>query len=345
MDVNKISFVAPIGVLAPNCGTPLPKQHTGFVLNELGVPLLALGDLTITQIRKVTFSSSPTRPGYVDYAIFFSVRTEVTGHFGHVTELNPNLQPAASAYRCSTYSSVDETVESCSADTNIKVAAGIQIATSGTASHSAAIDMGMSDSKISDAYVNPTRYGKLGVVGTLCPWDFYSNPLKVQLYAKIGLNSALLITKNPKCGTVAVDRAGTAVGRWTPQSNPGNGADPADGNFLVLTPDIYNPETRVAFSTRIQQLAPITRYEPVSYPRFPLQAAGRVNLAPASISADGNIYCYVVESSSSTESFLLQLTAAAQLKIEHRAHAGGESTCNQPATSWAFSSNAVVLIR
>lgn len=88
VEVSKISYVAPIGVLAPVGGSPLPKQHTGFMLNEFGVPIFAPGDLTITQIRKVTYNVSPTRPGYIDYAIFFSVCDEVRGHFGHITNLN-----------------------------------------------------------------------------------------------------------------------------------------------------------------------------------------------------------------------------------------------------------------
>lgn len=345
VEFSKISSVSPIGVFAPVGGSPLPKQHTGFMLNELGVPIFAPGNLTITQIRKVTYNVSPTRQGYVDYAIFFSVCDEVKGHFGHVTDLTLNLQPQPSAFRCSKYSTVDETVESCSADTSIKVVEGTQIATSGNASHSPAVDMGMSDQRMSDGYLNPDRYGKSQAPGTLCPWDFYTDTLKAQLYSKIGLTATNLTTETPKCGTLAIDKAVTAAGRWTPKEDPGNGMDPADGRFLVFALDTYKPQSRIAFSTRIKEIAPGTQYEVVNYPRFPLQEMGRVNLAPSRVTPDGQIYCYVVDANSSTESFFVALVSAAELRVEKLTHASGATPCNQTPNQWNFSAKAISLIR
>lgn len=233
---------------------------------------------------------------------------EVCGHFGHVTDLNLKLQPSASAFECSSYSTVDETVEMCEANTNIKVVEGTQIATSGTASHSPAIDMGMADERFSD-YINPERFVRPQtrdekVAGALCPWDFFTEDLKEQLYSKIGMSATNLTTENPKCGSVAVDKAGTAAGRWTPRDNPGDGMDPADGRFLVFTPDTYNPQSRIAFSTRINEITPSAQYEIVNYPRFPLEVSGRVNLAPSLVSADGQLYCYVVDSTTKALSLI-----------------------------------------
>lgn len=345
VDISKVSYVGPIGVLAPVGGSPLPKQHTGFMLTELGVPLVAPGDLTITQIRKVTYKVSPMRPGYIDYALFFSVCDEVRGHFGHVTNLNETLQPQTSAYQCSTYSTVDETVESCTANTKISVAAGTQLATNGTIIDSRAIDVGMSDDRLSDGYANPGRYQKTGASGTMCPWDFYTDALKAQLYAKLGQSESSLTTETPKCGSVAVDKVGTAAGRWTPKDSPGNGADAADGRFLVFAPDVYSPRSRIAFSTRISGITPTVNSDGFSYPRFPLQESGRVNLVPASVTADGQIYCYVVNASSSTESFFVQMTTSSELKVERVTHATAASPCNQSPSTWTFSSGAVALIR
>jgi len=345
VEISKVGYVGPIGVLAPVGGSPLPKQHTGFMLTELGVPLVAPGDLTITQIRKVTYKMSPMRPGYIDYALFFSVCDEVRGHFGHVTNLNETLQPQSSAYQCSTYSTVDETVESCTANTKISVAAGTQLATNGTISESRAIDVGMSDDRLSDGYINPGRYQKTGASGTLCPWDFFTDALKEHLYAKLGESESRLTTETPKCGSVAVDKAGTAAGRWTPKDSPGNGADAVDGRFLVFAPDVYSPRSRIAFSTRINGITPTATSDGFTYPRFPLQESGRVNLVPASVTADGQVYCYVVNASSSTESFFVQMTTAAELKVERLTHATAASPCNQSPSTWNFSSGAVSLIR
>ena len=345
VEVSKISYVAPIGVLAPVGGSPLPKQHTGFMLNEYGVPIFAPGDLTIIQIRKVTYNLSPTRPGYIDYAIFFSVCDEVRGHFGHITNLNPILQPLASDYQCSSYSTVDETVESCNANVKIKVAEGTQIATSGTASHSPAVDIGMSDSRVTDGYLNPARYGKDNAPGTICPWDFYIDSVKTQLYSKIGLSAKNLSTESPKCGTLAIDRFGTAAGRWTSKDNPGNGFDPADGKFLVLVADTYQPQSRIAFSTRLDGIASNLQFEPLNYPRFPVQESGRVNRQPTQITDDGNIYCYAVDLTNSTESFLVQLINKSELKVEKVLHQAGASPCSKAVNELNFSSRAITLIR
>lgn len=345
VELSKISYVAPIGVLAPVGGSPLPKQHTGFMLNEYGVPIFAPGDLTIIQIRKVSYNVSPTRPGYIDYAIFFSVCDEVRGHFGHITNLNPMLQARASDYQCSSYSTVDETVESCTANVKIKVAEGTQIATSGTASHSPAVDIGMSDSRVTDGYLNAARYGKDNAPGTICPWDFYIESVKTQIYSKIGLSATSLSTESPKCGTLAIDRFGTAAGRWTSKDNPGNGFDPADGKFLVLVADTYRPQTRIAYSTRLDGIASNLQFEPVNYPRFPVQESGRVNRQPTQITDDGNIYCYVVDLTTSTESFLVQLINKSELKVEKVMHQAGASSCSRAINEWNFSSRAITLIR
>ena len=345
VELSKISYVAPIGVLAPVGGSPLPKQHTGFMLNEYGVPIFAPGDLTIIQIRKVSYNVSPTRPGYIDYAIFFSVCDEVRGHFGHITNLNPMLQARASDYQCSSYSTVDETVESCTANVKIKVAEGTQIATSGTASHSPAVDIGMSDSRVTDGYLNAARYGKDNAPGTICPWDFYIESVKTQIYSKIGLSATSLSTESPKCGTLAIDRFGTAAGRWTSKDNPGNGFDPADGKFLVLVADTYRPQSRIAYSTRLDGIASNLQFEPLNYPRFPVQESGRVNRQPTQITDDGNIYCYVVDLTTSTESFLVQLINKSELKVEKVMHQAGASSCSRAINEWNFSSRAITLIR
>ncbi len=314
------------------------------MLNEREVPLIAPGDITITEIREVRYLVSPTRAGFIDYAIFFSVCDEVSGHFGHVSNLNKELKPDASAYQCSKYSSVDETVESCTVRTSIKVLEGTQIATSDNNSSSPAIDIGMYDTRLPNDFLNLTRFPG-PTAGTLCPWDFFTDVPKAQLYSKIGLSASTLSTENPKCGTMAVDKTGTAAGRWTPQANPGNANDPADGRFLVLTPDTYKPETRIAYSTRIPEIVSTAQYQGQNYPTFPLQNAGRVNIAPSRITTDGQIYCYVVDAATSTESFLVSLVSDAQLKVEKIAHAAGATRCNQLPGQWFFSSTAITLIR
>jgi hypothetical protein len=203
----------------------------------------------------------------------------------------------------------------------------------------------MSDSRVTDGYLNAARYGKDNAPGTICPWDFYIESVKTQIYSKIGLSATSLSTESPKCGTLAIDRFGTAAGRWTSKDNPGNGFDPADGKFLVLVADTYRPQTRIAYSTRLDGIASNLQFEPVNYPRFPVQESGRVNRQPTQITDDGNIYCYVVDLTTSTESFLVQLINKSELKVEKVMHQAGASSCSRAVNEWNFSSRAITLIR
>lgn len=140
-------------------------------------------------------------------------------------------------------------------------------------------------------------------------------------------------------------QGGHGAGRWTPKDSPGEARDAADGRFLVFAPDVYKPQSRIAFSTRISGITPTVEADSVEYPRFPLQVSGRVNLAPGSVTADGQIYCYVVNASSSTQSFLVQMTTASEMKVERVTHASAASPCSQSPGTWSFSSGAVSLVR
>ncbi|MBL7717132.1 MAG: hypothetical protein JNL01_16835 [Bdellovibrionales bacterium] len=333
---SAISYLAPIGTLAPVGGSPLPKAHTGFMLNSSNVPVTAPGNLIIKSVREVTYVTSPTRPGYTDYAVYFDVCREVGGHLGHLSSLDPAISSQLGTLTCSEYSTVDETVRNCEVRVNISVSAGSTLGTTGTPPHSPAMDIGMRDSRVSD-YVNPSRYGNPSS-GTLCPWSWFSEPIRSQLESKIG-DGATFTTESPKCGTMQVDLTGTARGRWTLESSPANGTDPTASDFFVLARDPYAGETKAVISTRIAAL------NPSALVKFTLQTTGKLNAAPENISADGSIYCYDSNLGTSTYSFLVQLISEGRLRVEKKTHAAGTSVCNSAPSAWAFSGAAVYLIR
>jgi hypothetical protein len=330
-----IEFAAPIGVMAPVGGSPLPKGHTGFMLNATAVPVTAPGNITITNIRETTYLASPTRPGYSDYSLEFAVCREVQGHFGHLASLSSELSAQASGGSCSQYDTVDETVRSCVKEVQIAITAGSPLGTAGTAPHSPAVDVGLTDSRVSN-FVNPARYGNPR--SAVCPWDFFTDALRDGIYDRLG-DGVVPITESPRCGSMAIDRNGTAQGRWTRQDAPANGADPTAGDFFVLAPDPYAGQTRAVVSTRIAAL------DVASLPAFTLQTVGRVNRSPEAITADGLIYCYDTDLAASTWSFLVRLDSASVLRVEKVTHAAGNSVCNAAPATWAFSGSAVPLIR
>jgi hypothetical protein len=331
-----VNYAAPIGIMAPVGGSPLPKAHTGFLLNGSAITVTAPGDLHIKSIRKTTYLVSPTRPGYVDYSLFFNVCKEVSGHFGHISSLETDILAKINNLQCSQYSTVDETIESCEQNVKFKISEGTIIGTSGTPPHSPALDVGMRDSRLSD-YVNPARYGNQKT-GALCPWDWYTEPTKSSIYNIIG-DGANVTTETPACGTLNIDLAGTAKGRWTLQSAPANGSDPVAGDFFVLAPNVYSPESEVVISTRIAAL------NTSSLPEYTIQPSGRLNINPMNITSDGLIYCYDTNLANSTFSYILQMTSATVLRVELKSHSAGSSICNMPANSWSFTSSAMNLIR
>jgi len=334
---SSIVFVAPIGTMAPVGGSPLPKAHTGFMLNSADVAVTSPGDLIITSIRETTYLVSPSRAGYVDYSFDFAVCDEVSGHFGHLKTLATAIQSQFTSPSCSQYDTVDETVRSCIRHgLSISVSAGAALGTTGTPPHSPALDIGMKDTRITD-YVNPSRYPN-PEHGTLSPWEWFTGAVQTELYALAG-DGSTVITETPRGGTMSIDLAGTAKGRWTLQSAPADGNDAAASDFFVLAPNPYAAQTQAVISTRIAVL------DVAALPKFTLQGSGRLNINPANITPDGLIYCYDTNLGTSTYSFLVQMTSASVLRAEKKTHAAGASVCNAAPGTWAFSGAAVDLIR
>jgi hypothetical protein len=251
--------------------------------------------------------------------------------------LSGTLSAAALGGVCEEYTTVDETVRSCEVyDLGLLVGTGTVMGTAGTFPHSPAMDVGMRDTRVND-YLYPPRYGNLQR-GTLCPWDWFTDSVKSSLYALLG-NGSVLITESPQCGTMSVDQAGTAKGRWTLESAPADGMDPTASDFFVLAPNPYKPQSQTVISTRATDL------NTSSLPVYTLQVTGRLNIDPSRITADGLIYCYDTDLSTSIFSYLVQLVSADLLKVEKKTHGAGSSVCNGTPGSWAFSGTAVNLIR
>lgn len=336
--LTKVEFISPIGIMAPVGGSPLPKGHTGYMLNEEDVSVSSPGSIKIYNIRSTTYLSSPTRPGYTDYSIYYNVCKGLKGHFGHLSELTTSIQskynPAAN---CSEYSTVDEDILSCEQNVKINLSAGDPIGKAGTQPHSPALDMGMLSSEVEN-YIAPSRYPDPGW-GFICPSDWYTEPLKSEMNLLVGSFSGPSANENPKCGSMSIDVEDTAQGRWTLQSSPGNGNDPQDGDFFVLAPNPYAPESEVVISTRISEL------DTSSLPEFNVILSGRVNVPPTNIALNSEIFCYSTNLGTSTFSYFVRLSSSNILRVEKIEHAAGASPCSNSPGTWAFGVSAVDLIR
>lgn len=129
-----------------------------------------------------------------------------------------------------------------------------------------------------------TRIPKLGFLGTpvpdsrvfytICPVDYFPEPLKSQLYSKFTRADA------PRCGTNMQDLAGTIQGNWLGQGYPGNIGD----TFLGITHHYTTPTVGIIAVSGYLHSHGMFYYNP--------QHTGLINREPSEVKADGQTYCY-----------------------------------------------------
>jgi hypothetical protein len=320
------------GVDAP--GHTLPTDHGGLFFSSEGLTLRAPGDIAVTSLRRVRYSGPSVPPGQEDYAIFFQVCSELTGWFGHVVALSPTWSPGTVTYGdCQTYSVIWATVESCEArNLDIKVLAGTDLATTG-----AVTDVGMVDQRVTNFYVSPWRFPP-GTIHAVCMWEQWDDVNQEILLSKLhdGLRPDVVATGEPRCGTMEVDVAGTAKGVWAETGVTGQlGGDETRVMALVNYP--YRPQAELSLS-----LGPASLGAQVGI--VPRETSGRVNRAFEQVTPDGLIYCYG-PSVLMNSSWLLKVTSATALQIEHVPHGPGESPCSDDPGTWSLGGNAVSMVR
>ncbi len=320
------------GVDAP--GHTLPTDHGAFFLDGPDIPVKAPGDITITALRRNRYSGGGEPPGTEDYAIYFQVCRELTGWFGHVAALAPGLAAQAIEWdECRTYSTPFTTIEACSANVNIDVRAGAEVATG-----SFVVDIGMEDTRVTNFYISPQRLG--GPSHAICMWAPWDDANRAVLFTKLRdlRRPDVTPTGEPRCGTMEVDVPSTAKGVWVDPAMTGPiQADETDVMALVDYP--YRPQMELALSLGPESLG--ARLAVVER-----RTSGRVNRAFEDVTQDGLIYCYgPTVPGFAPSSWLVQLTSATALRLEHIDHAAGASPCNADPATWSFGPAAVTMIR
>lgn len=337
-----IDWVDVIGRLAAPSQT-LPKGHTGAMLNTQNVPVVAPGDLQIDRIRRVRYLASEMRQGEEDYALFYSVCRDVSGHFGHMRTLDSStFSLGASWNNCTTYQTSDETVESCENDAGgLAVTAGQPLGTvAGPAGM--ALDMGLVDRRVTYVWAAPQRHeGDFNHM--VCPFEYYDDANRDVFFSKLrdAAHPDLPPAGTPRCGTLAVDVAGTAQGIWVEE---GAAIVLANGQHrtITLANNPYRPQAELALSLGPEVLGAGTY-------RVPRKTSGRVNRVFDQIT-DATVHCYFGEgltglSAPQNTSWLIALDANGSLKIEKVTHADGATPCAADPSTWAFTGNAMTLVR
>jgi hypothetical protein len=308
-------------------GHVIPSEHGGIWVTGQGVTFMAPAAGRITELRRTRYVSSTFRQGETDHAISFIPCAGQQSVFGHVATLAPELDALVIGGECSSYSTDAETVEACRVQVSVKVQEGQVLGTVGGASNRG-VDWGHHVEGHLNQFANPSRV-TFDTLHAVCPYEQYEGALRDTLFSK------LKRTGEPRCGTVELDRPGTAQGVWADKAAQGNQAGD-ERMFVTLGPQYNAPDTQ-------QRLALAPASLGGREVDVPVEHAGRKNRAFAEVTADGAVYCYGSEYVDMD--ILLALTAGGELKLERVPRGAGGTPCEGDPSSWTLSPAAVALVR
>lgn len=203
-------FIEPLGLLSPPSHT-LPTDHAYLDVGDTAAQIVAPGDVTVLRVQQTRYVVSASRQGRTDVTIELSPCAERRLKLAHVQALDPAFVAAvgdpSTSDDCSMRSTSDETIEECSLQPEVQIAAGSPIGTAGgVGATSRFLDLGAIDDRISLAFANPARAPWLTHVA--CPFDGWVDALRASYEAR------LPATASPRCGRVDFDVPGTAAGMW-----------------------------------------------------------------------------------------------------------------------------------
>jgi hypothetical protein len=329
VDEAAISSATVIGGFSPPAHT-IPSDHGGVYVAGQGVPLRSPGPLTITSIRRTRYLSSPFRAGAEDFALDLNVCGAVRVSLGHIVTLPDELARLIQPAGCQSYSTANETVEACYTRVNRPVA-GAPLGTVGGPT-ALAFDFGVYDRRHQNRFANPARFaGQMSEA--LCPWELFAEAPRALLLSRVGMGTQRRMGE-PACGTMEVDRPGTAEGIWIEEGRAGTATGGDESPYITLTRDVVRPAEKLLFSVGLPALGPGAYGAPAAARPFD-------QVAP-----DGAVFCYEVQpgifrpAGSPRVSFLLSLSGA-RLRVEKRED---DRACDDPA-SWVFGGSPLTFLR
>ena len=205
-DLSQIGSIVPAG--SPSGGVIKPhsylhnKDVPGTIKN-VRVPVYAVADSVLSSVAYYD-----TSVGTSEYLIFFDVTCEISFKYDHLMELAPKLAAVAPAVPVNTSQTTNTPP--------IALEAGELIGYTSGAGGQGAWDFGAYDTTHTNLFANQERYIK-GMMGqslhTVCPYDYFTEPLKAQLYALLGSHNQRVLS-DVECTTTQRDVLGAVAGAW-----------------------------------------------------------------------------------------------------------------------------------
>ncbi len=314
---GEYTSIVPLGNLNPS-GHTFPTDHIYVEVHDPQHPqdytvavakaLIAPADILIYGIQ-----SSEQVGGVVDYAIDFSPCKDAKGKFGHVGSISAKLKTEIDKIetKCNEYETGGKKYRGCDYfGLKIEVKVGEQIGTAGS-ERSGMLDIWMSDYREPQAKrANESRWNSDRNYVS-CFLDYYSESQKNQFYGFLRGPDNGIRTKEPRCGTVEVDVAGTAQGVWF---NNLEGQFQLEDTHLALAYDNIQTDKQI-FSVGT---AASTVGIPTGAYSFTPKAEGQANRDFSQVTADGKTYCYDTINANNrgaSKTMLLTMPSAEKLRI------------------------------
>lgn len=207
MTMADLAFIQPIGELRE--GHILPGDHMGFDYEAVpGAPartVVAPADGRLERIERHQYRPEPGFPKTLkNYHLYLSHSCDLYTGFVHLTTLDPALVARSPDLQTIEAGTV---TESRNALIGVPVKAGQAL---GTVEGLGLLGMVTVDLRQTNAgYLNPTSYeGENWRVHSVAPFEYFSEPVKSQLYQK------LVRIAEPRGGKIDHDIDGKVVGNW-----------------------------------------------------------------------------------------------------------------------------------
>ncbi|NHK32308.1 MAG: hypothetical protein FK730_13215 [Asgard group archaeon] len=317
VDMNRISFIAPLGGLNPPDHT-YPTDHIYFYSNTTlypdGFEIYSPSAIIINQMVKVEYN--PAYEGLTeDFVINFDVCLKINGCFGHINNLSTFLIDKVGEFgeefgdTVMKYELAEHNITRYTKNVKIRILAGQLL---GRAGLFGAYDFMLDDTQVKSEWVNEDMSEALQ--HKVCPLNYFIDDLKTNMMAKLGNWEGNPTVPVGYCGKIDFDIPNTAQGIWRRE-----GFDNYELNGLALVYDNFN-SSQGAISIG---LAGNSTWDGEVYYFNPTTSDLR-NRQFDQVTNDGNIYYYYCnpqyDSSGYYKVILIKMTSNQELLLQFIDH-------------------------